>query len=77
VGMSAVAFNRLLLQHEILEECERPSTNGVKKFKSVVDLKYGKNMTNPNNPRETQPHWYVSKFADLLAHVDLAIPENA
>jgi hypothetical protein len=77
VGMSAVAFNRLLLQHEILEECERPSTNGVKKFKSVVDLKYGKNMTNPNNPRETQPHWYVSKFADLLAHVNLTIPENA
>lgn len=66
VGMSAVAFNRLLLQHGFIEEHERPSSHGVKKFKAVTDLEYGKNLTSPSNPRETQPHWYVSKFPELL-----------
>ena len=44
---------------------------GVKKFKVCTDFEYGKNITSPNNPRETQPHWYVSKFEDLL---DLVMP---
>lgn len=72
VGISAIAFNRLLMQHGFLEERERPSTkSGVKKFKVCTDLEYGKNLTSPSNPRETQPHWYVSKFAELL---DLVLP---
>lgn len=72
VGMSAIAFNRLLVQHGFLEERERPSSKGgTKKFKVCTDLEYGKNVTNPNNPRETQPHWYPSKFAELL---DLVLP---
>lgn len=72
VGLSAIAFNRLLLQHGILEERERPSSKGgTKKFKVCVNLAYGKNLTSPNNPRETQPHWYVSKFQALL---DLVLP---
>lgn len=67
VGISAVAFNRLLTQHEILAERERPSSKGdTKKFKVCTDLEYGKNITSPSNPRESQPHWYVSKFAALL-----------
>lgn len=74
VGISAIAFNRLLVQHGFLEERERPSTKGgIKKFKVCTDLEYGKNLTSPNNPRETQPHWYVSKFAELL---DLVLPEK-
>jgi prophage antirepressor-like protein len=73
VGMSAVAFNRLLLQRGFLEERERPSTkgSGLKKFKVCANLVFGKNLTAPGNPRETQPHWYVSKFAELL---DLVLP---
>ena len=71
VGLSAIAFNRLLLQSGFLEENERPSSHGVKKFKTVVNLEFGKNVTSPNNPRETQPHWYASKFAELL---ELVIP---
>lgn len=72
VGMSAMAFNRLLVQHGIVEERERPSSKGgTKKFKICVNLEYGKNLTSPNNPRETQPHWYVSKFQEL---VDLVMP---
>lgn len=70
VGLSAIAFNRLLMQHGILEERERPSSKGgTKKFKVCVDLEFGKNLTSPNNPRETQPHWYVAKFQALLDKV--------
>lgn len=66
VGMSTQAFNKLLIQHGLLEERERPSTKGVKKFKVCLASEFGKNLTSPSNPRETQPHWYVSRFADLL-----------
>ena len=70
VGISAIAFNRLLMQHGFLEERERPSSKcGVKKFKVCMNAEYGKNVTSPNNPRETQPHWYVSKFEELLGLV--------
>lgn len=76
VSISAIAFNRLLVQHGFLEERERPSSKGgTKKFKVCTDMEYGKNLTNPNNPRETQPHWYVSKFAELLELVMPAKPE--
>lgn len=72
VGLSAIAFNRLLVEHGFLEERERPSSKGgMKKFKVCTDMEYGKNLTSPNNPRETQPHWYVSKFSELL---DLVLP---
>ncbi|MDR3018641.1 MAG: ORF6N domain-containing protein [Delftia acidovorans] len=73
VGMGAAAFNRLLMQRGFVEERERPSTkgSGVRKFKVCANLVFGKNLTTPNNPRETQPHWYVSKFAELL---DLVLP---
>lgn len=67
IGMSAVAFNRLLLQRGFLAEHERPSSKGsVKKFKVVTNLEYGKNSTHPNNQKESQPLWYQSKFNELL-----------
>lgn len=66
VNMSVQAFNKVLIQHGMLEEQQRPSTKGVKKFKVCVAPGFGKNLTSPSNPRETQPHWYVSKFAELL-----------
>lgn len=69
VDMSVQAFNKVLIQHGMLEEQERPSTKGVKKFKVCIAPEFGKNLTNPGNPRETQPHWYVSKFAELLDRV--------
>ncbi|MNL51849.1 hypothetical protein D3C87_1749840 [compost metagenome] len=36
-------------------------------FWSVTEkgLKYGKNLTSPQCPRETQPHWYVDRFLEL------------
>lgn len=74
VGLSAIAFNRLLMQQGFLEERERPSTKGgTKKFKVCTNLEFGKNITSPSNPRESQPHWYAGKFADLL---DLVLPDK-
>ncbi|MNE73519.1 hypothetical protein D3C80_1695370 [compost metagenome] len=36
-------------------------------FWSITDkgLRYGKNLTSPQSPRETQPHWYVDRFLEL------------
>ncbi|MFS7244802.1 KilA-N domain-containing protein [Rahnella inusitata] len=57
----------------IVERRSRPSNsakarNGEKQFWSVTSkgLQYGKNITSPNNPRETQPHFYESKVQELI-----------
>lgn len=68
-NISAIKFNKLLVDKGFLAEVSRPSKNGTKTFKSILTPAYGKNITSPNNPRETQPHWYVSKFAELMALV--------
>ncbi|EKL8054185.1 KilA-N domain-containing protein [Salmonella enterica] len=46
----------------------RSGINGVKKFWSVTPkgCMYGKNITSPVNPRETQPHFFEYRFPDLL-----------
>lgn len=69
--MSAVKANKALLKAGLLEQLERPSTsapNGIKTYKSVTakGLKYGLNFTSPNNPRETQPHWYHETADELI-----------
>ncbi len=77
VSMSAVAFNRLLVQSGFLVEMERKSTNGTKRYKSVANLAFGKNATHPNNQKETQPLWYASRFQELLARTLPKKPEAA
>lgn len=71
VSMSTIAFNKLLVKRGFLEERERPSTkgSGIKKFKVCTNMAFGKNFSDPKNPRATQPHWFVSKFAELLTLV--------
>lgn len=65
-------FNKLLEKHGFLREEKRPtSKGGTKAFKVCTNMEFGKNLTNPKNQRETQPHWYVSKFTALL---DLVLP---
>jgi hypothetical protein len=32
-------------------------------------MAYGKNLTSPQCPRETQPHWYVDRFLELAGLV--------
>lgn len=72
VSMSAVQMNKHLFSEGYLKQMSRESkSKGEKLFWNITDkgLKYGKNETNPNNPRETQPLWYRHKFAELLEKV--------
>jgi Rha family phage regulatory protein len=72
-ALSARAANLLLIDWGILEELERRSTGTqVKKFKSITNtgLEYGRNETSMQNPNETQPRYYVSKFPELLALIE-------
>jgi hypothetical protein len=72
---SAPAFNKLLEAHGFLKEMQRRnSKQEYVGFWSVTDkgLKFGKNLTSPQSPRETQPHWYVDRFLELAALVGKA-----
>ena len=67
--MSTQKFNILSESKGFIVELERPSTTkGTKKFKSLTEkgLKFGKNLTSPQNPRETTPHYYSENFNELL-----------
>jgi|SRR5690625_545555 len=69
VGIGPVRMNNKLVEVGLLETVERPSSKGkIKTYRSITQhgLKYGKNLINQRNPRETQAHWYPSKFNDLL-----------
>lgn len=66
----------MMSKQGIVEQKERRSRtgiNGVKKFWSLTSkgCMYGKNITSPANPRETQPHFFESKFAELMKIIDL------
>lgn len=70
ITTNVAAYNVLLRDAGMLEERIRKSTstpNGKKHFWAITEkgLAYGKNLTNPASPRETQPHWYVDRFAEL------------
>lgn len=68
IAGAAATFNRLLAAHGFLKKCQRNSTKrGLVEFWSITDkgLRFGKNLTSPQSPRETQPHWYVERFAEL------------
>lgn len=69
---SAAKINTKLIEAGFLVIKERPSTKGgTKEFKSLTEegQKYGKNLLNPRNPKETQPHYYESTFSDLMSLV--------
>ncbi len=66
---SAIAVGNLLGKAGIYERLSRPSIKGrVKTFWSLTPtgLVFGKNETNPNAPRQTQPMFFVHKFDDVL-----------
>lgn len=68
IASTAAAFNRLLASHGFIKKCQRNSTKrGTVEFWCITEkgLRYGKNLTSPNNPRETAPHWYVDRFLEL------------
>jgi hypothetical protein len=68
-GLSAISFNHHMERLGFLSSIPRPSSKGlVKYYWSITEegLKYGKNLINENNPKETQPHWYEKTFPQLL-----------
>ncbi|MDI2589841.1 BRO family protein [Pseudomonas sp. 681] len=65
---SAPAFNKLLADKGFLKQLERKnSKREMVPFWCVTEkgMTYDKNLTNPQSPRETQPHWYVDRFLEL------------
>ncbi len=72
-SLSAKTANIALLDMGLLVEMERKGSKGdTKRFKSLSErgLQYGRNETSPQNPRETQPLYYVDRFATLLARIE-------
>ena len=54
------------------ERYSRTAINNIKKFWSLTAKggMFGKNITSPANPRETQPHFFESRFPELLKLLD-------
>lgn len=72
IRMSPAAFNRAMEAHGFLKQLQRKnSKQEMVDFWCVTDkgMAYGKNLTNPQSPRETQPHWYVDRFVDLAGSI--------
>jgi prophage antirepressor-like protein len=68
IASTAAAFNRALAAKGLLKQLQRKnSKQEMVDFWCVTDkgMTYGKNLTNPQSPRETQPHWYVDRFLEL------------
>ena len=69
IKSAAAPFNWKLRDAGIIKQVSR--VNSKKEtvyFWSITDkgLRYGKNLTSPQSPRETQPHWYEDRFQELL-----------
>ena len=68
IASTAATFNRALAAKGFLKQLQRKnSKQEMVDFWCVTDkgMTYGKNLTNPQSPRETQPHWYVDRFLEL------------
>ena len=66
---SAAKANQALHRAGLLEQKTRLSRTGEEKLYWCVTelgLKYGKNVTHPNSPLETQPHWYHETADELI-----------
>jgi len=75
IASTAAAFNRALAAKGYLKQLQRKNSKQVMvDFWCVTEkgLKYGKNLTSPQCPRETQPHWYVDRFLELAKLVGKA-----
>ncbi len=60
--------SQMLLEIEFNNIEENNKYKTIREFKSLTEkgLKFGKNLINPNNELQTQPHYYESSFAELL-----------
>ncbi|EGP8215502.1 KilA-N domain-containing protein [Escherichia coli] len=75
IRLTANQAYHLMVKLGIVEQRERYSRtaiNNIKKFWSLTakGCMFGKNITSPANPRETQPHFFESRFPELLKLLD-------
>jgi hypothetical protein len=61
-------ISQMLLELEFNNIDENIKSETIREFKSLTEkgLKFGKNLINPNNELQTQPHYFESSFAELL-----------
>lgn len=85
VGISAKKLNLILLSENYLEIKTRKSTGSLldeetkekkpklRTFKSLTEkgLEFGKNVISPHNQLETSPHYFESKFSELITSLKL------
>lgn len=72
--ISAQKFNKIASEKGYLNILTRQGFQGkVHKFYSITEKGkiFGENQVNPNNPKETQPQWYVGKFGELLKEIGI------
>ena len=78
-GFSVIKFNETLVKLGYLTVMTRKAAGGKDKSFKVISEKgspYGENMASPHNQSETQPHWYIDKFAELLEIAKKAMDEG-
>ncbi len=76
----ASVVNPTLEKLGILEHLSRKGRgNEIKRFWNLTaeGLQYGRNETSPNNPRETQPLFFVDRFPELLQRLETFITDHA
>lgn len=69
IKCAAAPFNWKLRDAGIIKQMSRVNAKReTVHFWAVTEKgqRYGKNLTSPHSPRETQPHWYVERFAELV-----------
>lgn len=68
IKLTASVYNTILRDIGILELRTRKTSKGEDKHFWLITEKgqrFGKNLTSPASPRETQPHWYTERFDEL------------
>ncbi|MBF9018846.1 phage repressor protein/antirepressor Ant [Oceanispirochaeta sp. M2] len=70
VVMNAAKVNIILAKEGIITKESRTGSRGQKKhYWKIIDTLFGKNLINPKNQKETQPHYYVDKFEELISTI--------
>ena len=74
INISAIKFNKVMIDKGYLVKKERPSTKDsskIKKYNNLVKTEFGENQISPKNPKETQPMYYENKFLELLKELGI------
>lgn len=74
IGVSAIKFNKLMIEKGYMEILSRPSKSKMEKlFNSLTEAgkAFGDNKVSPKNENETQPLYYVDKFRSLLKELNI------